>query len=109
LLIRATCFRSIDQFHLSLAPDTVLKCHETLPRGSQQGGSFLLHVRAEIPFDEDHAGRARPRGDAQRRKQGLSTEAVAKAGMAYTSKKFLDIGAQVYVDADKVKEANKAL
>ena len=29
--------------------------------------------------------------------------------MAYTSKKFLDIGAQVYVDADKVKEANKAL
>jgi len=25
------------------------------------------------------------------------------------SKKFLDMGAQVYVDADKVKDSNKAL
>jgi len=25
------------------------------------------------------------------------------------SKKFLDLGANVYVDADKVKESNKAL
>ena len=30
-------------------------------------------------------------------------------GMAQMSKKFLDIGADVYVDADKVKESNKAL
>jgi hypothetical protein len=29
--------------------------------------------------------------------------------MASMSKKFLDMGAQVYVDADKVKESNKAL
>jgi hypothetical protein len=29
--------------------------------------------------------------------------------MADMSKKFLDLGAQVYVDADKVKESNKAL
>ena len=30
-------------------------------------------------------------------------------GMADMSKKFIDMGAQVYVDADKVKESNKAL
>jgi phosphomethylpyrimidine synthase len=29
--------------------------------------------------------------------------------MKQMSKKFLDMGAQVYVDADKVKESNKAL
>jgi len=42
--------------------------------------------------------------------QGLSAEALAKAGMAQMSKKFLDLGAQVYVDkAQAEKEANKAL
>ena len=30
-------------------------------------------------------------------------------GMAQMSKKFLDLGANVYVEADKVKESNKAL
>ena len=37
-------------------------------------------------------------------------EAIAKAGMADMPKKFMDIGAEVYVDqAAVVKEANKAL
>ena len=30
-------------------------------------------------------------------------------GMADMSKKFIDMGAQVYVEAGKVKESNKAL
>jgi phosphomethylpyrimidine synthase len=30
-------------------------------------------------------------------------------GMAQMSRKFLDLGANVYVDAEKVKESNKAL
>ena len=34
---------------------------------------------------------------------------TAEEGMAQMSKKFLDLGANVYVDADKVKESNKAL
>ena len=33
--------------------------------GSAQGGAFLLHVRAEVLLDEDHAGRAGLRGDAE--------------------------------------------
>jgi phosphomethylpyrimidine synthase len=32
-----------------------------------------------------------------------------EVGMQEMSKKFLDLGAQVYVEADKVKESNKAL
>ena len=37
-------------------------------------------------------------------------EAIAKAGMAAMSKKFIDMGAEVYVDqAAVVKESNKAL
>ena len=43
------------------------------------------------------------------KEQGLSAEAVAKAGMADMSKKFIDMGAEVYVEADKAKEANKTL
>jgi len=43
------------------------------------------------------------------KEQGLSAEAVAKAGMADMSKKFIDMGAQVYVEANKVKESNEAL
>ena len=34
-------------------------------QGSPQGRAFLLHVRAEILLDEDHAGRAGLRGDAE--------------------------------------------
>jgi phosphomethylpyrimidine synthase len=37
------------------------------------------------------------------------TQKEIETGMASMSKKFLDMGAQVYVDADKVKESNKAL
>jgi phosphomethylpyrimidine synthase len=44
------------------------------------------------------------------KEQGLSAEAIAKAGMADMSKKFIDMGAEVYVDKDTaVKESNKAL
>jgi phosphomethylpyrimidine synthase len=33
----------------------------------------------------------------------------AKAGMEQMSKKFNEMGGEVYVEADKVKESNKAL
>jgi phosphomethylpyrimidine synthase len=34
---------------------------------------------------------------------------TAEEGMAQMSKKFLDMGGQVYVEADAVKESNKVL
>ena len=68
--------------------------------GGAQGRAFLLDVRAEVLLDEDHAGRARLRGDAER--QGGS-------GMAQMSEKFRQMGNEVYVDAEAVKESNRAL
>ena len=42
--------------------------------------------------------------------EALAKADAAKAGMADMSKKFIDMGAEVYVDkAEAVKEANKAL
>ena len=41
--------------------------------------------------------------------QSAVSKDEAERGMAEMSKKFLDMGAQVYVDAEKVKESNKAL
>ena len=95
---------------------------EELPRrdaaeGSAQGGAFLLDVRAEILLDEDHAGCARLRGDAERSNLSAavacgaldaSPQDEAQRGMAAMSEKFNALGEQVYVDAEKVKESNKA-
>jgi phosphomethylpyrimidine synthase len=42
--------------------------------------------------------------------QGLSAEALAKAGMAQMSEKFRQMGGEVYVDqAAAVKESNRVL
>jgi hypothetical protein len=40
-------------------------------------------------------------------KDGMSKD-EAEQGMKEMSKKFIDMGAQVYVEADKAKESNKA-
>jgi phosphomethylpyrimidine synthase len=40
---------------------------------------------------------------------GLSAEALAKAGMAQMSAKFREMGSNVYLDAEKVKESNRVL
>lgn len=39
----------------------------------------------------------------------MADEAIAKAGMEEMSAKFKDMGSEVYLDADRVKESNKAL
>ena len=40
---------------------------------------------------------------------GMTQKGVIEDGMAAMSEKFNAMGQQVYVDADKVKESNKAL
>ena len=98
--------------------------------GRAQGGALLLDVRPEVLLDEDHAGRARLRGDARRQREGgaLSgrqnsppplaagrgrgggtSQAEAERGMAEMSQKFKEMGSSVYLDAEKVKESNKVL
>jgi len=73
---------------------------------------------AEVLLDEDCAGcqgLCGGVGDSEKAalgldaKAGSSAEAVAKAGMKEMSDKFNAMGQQVYVDAEKVKESNKAL
>ena len=54
-------FRWEDQFNLSLDPEVREFHDETLP---QRAAIFLLDVRPAFLLDEDHAGRARFRGQA---------------------------------------------
>ena len=71
--------------------------------GGAQGRALLLHVRPEILLDEDHAGRARLRGEPGREREGARSASTRQAGMKEMSDKFNAMGQQVYVDADKVK------
>src|ERR1700722_5266445 len=41
-----------------------------LAEGRAQGGALLLDVRPEVLLDEDHAGRARLRGELGRQREG---------------------------------------
>jgi phosphomethylpyrimidine synthase len=116
-------FRWVDQFNLSLDPDTALKYHdETLPKEAHKVAHFCsmcgpkfcsMKITADV---RDYAA-----GLTDNEKAALypapSAEASAKAeaakqGMAQMSEKFRQMGSEVYVDkaeADKAKEANKAL
>jgi phosphomethylpyrimidine synthase len=40
---------------------------------------------------------------------GMSMSGVIEDGMAKMSEKFKEMGGQVYLDAEKVKESNKAI
>ena len=104
-------FRWIDQFHLSLDPDTALKYHdETLPKDAHKVAHFCsmcgpkfcsMKITADV---REYAS-----GLTDNEKAALYPD-VAKQGMADMSKKFIDMGAQVYVDqAAVVKESNKVL
>ena len=60
-------FRWEDQFNLGLDPDKAREFHdETLPQYGRQARPLLLDVRPALLLDEDHAGRARLRGEAGR-------------------------------------------
>ena len=119
-------FRWIDQFHLSLDPDTALKYHdETLPKDAHKVAHFCsmcgpkfcsMKITADVRdyaagLTDNEKAALYPDASADPSSEARRAEAdVAKAGMADMSKKFLDMGAQVYVDqAAVVKESNKAL
>jgi phosphomethylpyrimidine synthase len=104
-------FRWKDQFNLSLDPDTALKYHdETLPKEAHKVAHFCsmcgpkfcsMKITADV---RDYAA-----GLSDNEKAALYPDA-AKQGMEQMSKKFMDMGAEVYVDkAEAAKEANKAL
>jgi phosphomethylpyrimidine synthase len=104
-------FRWQDQFNLGLDPDTAREYHdETLPKEAHKVAHFCSMCGPKfcsMKITQDVRDYAATLNDPTL--AGLPAEAVAKAGMAEMSEKFKALGEQVYVDADKVKESNKAL
>ncbi|HEY7297341.1 MAG TPA: phosphomethylpyrimidine synthase ThiC [Xanthobacteraceae bacterium] len=93
-------FRWVDQFNLSLDPDTAREYHdETLPKEAHKVAHFCSMCGPKfcsMKITQDVRDYAATLNDQQ-------------VGMAEMSKKFVDMGAEVYVDAAAVKESNKAL
>jgi phosphomethylpyrimidine synthase len=94
-------FRWVDQFNLSLDPDTARKYHdETLPKEAHKVAHFCSMCGPKfcsMKITQDVRDYAATLNDQEQ-------------GMADMSKKFIDMGAQVYVDkAEAVKESNKVL
>jgi len=108
-------FRWVDQFHLSLDPDTALKYHdETLPKDAHKVAHFCSMCGPKfcsMKITQDVRDYAATLNDQEAWSAGGATGNVTREqGMADMSKKFIDMGAQVYVDqAEVVKESNKAL
>jgi len=85
-------FRWVDQFNLSLDPETARQFHdETLPKEAHKVAHFC-----SMKITQDVRDYAATLNDKEQ-------------GMAQMSEKFRKLGSEVYVDAAAVKESNKAL
>ncbi|MGD9847260.1 MAG: phosphomethylpyrimidine synthase ThiC [Variibacter sp.] len=119
-------FRWMDQFHLSLDPDTAIRYHdETLPKDAHKVAHFCSMCGPKfcsMKITQDVRDYAATLNDPN--SLGMNQEArsaagatgtqanikgVIEDGMAQMSQKFRAMGEQVYIDADKVKASNKAL
>jgi phosphomethylpyrimidine synthase len=93
-------FRWVDQFNLSLDPDTAREYHdETLPKEAHKVAHFCSMCGPKfcsMKITQDVRDYAATLNDKEQ-------------GMAQMSEKFRQMGSEVYVDADAVKESNKAL
>jgi len=101
-------FRWQDQFNLGLDPETAQQYHdETLPKEAHKVAHFCSMCGPKfcsMKITQDVRDYAAGLNDPT-----LSGVTTAQEGMAKMSDKFNAMGQQVYVDAEKVKEANKAL
>ncbi len=93
-------FRWEDQFHLGLDPETARTYHdETLPKEAHKVAHFCSMCGPKfcsMKITQDVRDYAATLNDQEQ-------------GMAQMSAKFKEMGASVYLDADKVKESNKVL
>jgi len=93
-------FRWVDQFNLSLDPDTAREYHdETLPKEAHKVAHFCSMCGPKfcsMKITQDVRDYAATLNDKEQ-------------GMAQMSEKFRELGSQVYVDAEAVRESNKAL
>jgi phosphomethylpyrimidine synthase len=93
-------FRWVDQFNLSLDPDTAREYHdETLPKEAHKVAHFCSMCGPKfcsMKITQDVRDYAATLNDKEQ-------------GMAQMSEKFRQLGSEVYVDAEAVKESNRAL
>jgi phosphomethylpyrimidine synthase len=98
-------FRWEDQFNLGLDPDTARAMHdETLPKEAHKVAHFCSMCGPKfcsMKITQDVRDYAATLNDPEYKK--------ASEGMAEMSKKFNEMGGEVYLDADKVKAANSEL
>src|SRR5580700_954713 len=103
-------FRWLDQFNLSLDPDTARAFHdETLPKEAHKVAHFCSMCGPKfcsMKITQDLRKEAAALLGAE---AGKVSEAEAAAGMAAKSKEFLEAGGKLYLVTGKAKEANKAL
>ncbi len=92
-------FRWVDQFSLSLDPDTAREYHdETLPKDAHKVAHFCSMCGPKfcsMKITQDVRDYAATLNDKE-------------AGMAEMSEKFRQMGSEVYVEAEAVKASNKA-
>jgi phosphomethylpyrimidine synthase len=106
-------FRWVDQFNLSLDPDTAREYHdETLPKEAHKVAHFCSMCGPKfcsMKITKDVRDYAATLNDPAGAGASATTGAAAEAGMAEMSKKFRDMGGEVYVERDAVKASNKVL
>jgi phosphomethylpyrimidine synthase len=104
-------FRWQDQFNLGLDPDRAQSFHdETLPKEAHKVAHFCSMCGPKfcsMKITQDVRDYAKTLNDPAA--AGLPDDAAAQAGMAEMSAKFAEMGSEVYLDAEKVKESNRAL
>src|SRR5262249_54354877 len=97
-------FRWQDQFNLSLDPETARDYHdETLPKEAHKVAHFCSMCGPKfcsMKITQDVRDYAAGLGDNEKK---------ALEGMAEMSEKFKAMGSEVYVEAEAVKQSNKAL
>jgi len=104
-------FRWMDQFNLGLDPDTAKLYHdETLPKDAHKVAHFCSMCGPKfcsMKITQDVRDYAATLNDPTG--VGMSVSGVIEDGMAQMSAKFREMGEQVYVEAEKVKESNRVL
>ena len=109
-------FRWQDQFNLGLDPETAREYHdETLPKEAHKVAHFcsmcgpkFCSMKITQDVRDYAAGLNDPNSSGALSSGTLTQKGVIEDGMAQMSEKFKAMGEQVYVDAEKVKESNKA-
>src|SRR6266849_1091509 len=104
-------FRWEDQFNLSLDPETARAFHdETLPKEAHKVAHFCSMCGPKfcsMKITQDVRDYAATLNDPTG--VGMSVSGTIEDGMAAMSQKFKEMGSNVYLDAEKVKESNRTL